>query len=165
MTSLYKITTETKELLDSLETVDFLTDEERTNLLSSIQGDLKEKCLNVAAYIKHLEAEEHQMMVYMDDMRERRVKKNAKIEKLIEILKWSMQVSKLDKIEGVEFDIKLAKNPPSLLIENIDSVPAFFKHEKVELFIDKNAIKYALKDGKEIAGCRLVEDSMRVVIK
>ena len=68
------------------------------------------------------------------------------------------------KIETVTGSFSIRKNAPSLIIENEALIPKEFitiiQTEKVE----KNEIKKALKEGKEINGVRL-ESSESLIVK
>lgn len=70
-------------------------------------------------------------------------------------LKTAMQAMNTDELLGNEFRFKLAKNPPSVVIENEDNLPATFCKEKVVLSPDKVKIREALERGETIVGCSI----------
>jgi hypothetical protein len=58
--------------------------------------------------------------------------------------------------------MKVRKNPPSVVIDDMSKVPTKFQHQKIEVTIDKTAIKKAIQSGEKVDGARL-ESSERLV--
>jgi hypothetical protein len=58
--------------------------------------------------------------------------------------------------------MKVRKNPPSVVIDDLSKVPTKFQHQKIEVTLDKVAIKNAIKAGEEVAGCH-IEQSEKLV--
>jgi hypothetical protein len=165
--NLYKITEDIRLRLDALLDSDIeLTEEEQACLFGRIKDEAKDKQLAVAAYIKNIEAEIKSMEKYQDEMQERVVKFSNKASKLKDYLKYSLDSLGLEKVEGIEFDISIKKNPPSVLIEDESVLPAFFIKEEVSVIkkIDKKLIAERLKQGEKVAGCDLVQNT-RLEIK
>ena len=69
-------------------------------------------------------------------------------------------------IESPHFALKIKKNPPSVVIDSPDMIPAEFMKAPPPPppSIDKVAIKEALKSGTEVPGARLNQE-LRLEIK
>ena len=52
-------------------------------------------------------------------------------------------------------EMKVKKNPPSVVIDDLSKVPTKFQHQKIEVTLDKIAIKNAIKAGEEVPGAHL----------
>ena len=68
----------------------------------------------------------------------------------------SMLQNGLKSVEFVNQKFTLKKTPWSLKINDEEMIPQEFKKEKVEIVIDKKAIKDKITAGEEIAGCEIV---------
>jgi hypothetical protein len=51
--------------------------------------------------------------------------------------------------------MKLRKNPPSVVVDDIAKIPTEFQKQKIEVTVDKTAIKKAIQAGENVPGCRL----------
>jgi hypothetical protein len=58
--------------------------------------------------------------------------------------------------------MKVRKNPPAVVVDDLSKVPTKFQHQKIEVTLDKVAIKNAIKAGEEVAGCH-IEQSEKLV--
>jgi hypothetical protein len=58
--------------------------------------------------------------------------------------------------------MKVRKNPPSVVVDDIAKIPTEFQKQKIEVTIDKTAIKKAIQNGEKVDGARL-ESSERLV--
>lgn len=68
----------------------------------------------------------------------------------------SMLQNGLKSVEFVNQKFTLKKTPWSLKINDEEMIPQEFKKEKVEIIIDKKAIKEKISNGEDIAGCEIV---------
>ena len=77
-----------------------------------------------------------------------------------------MTIAGVRKVEGLEFDIGIEKNPHAVQIIDDGLVPeVYWKIPEPEpARLDKRRLLKDLKDGKSIPGCQL-EQTERVVIK
>lgn len=82
--------------------------------------------------------------------------KNKK-DRLQEMLKSSMEAIGTKSIETNLGKISIRNNPGSLVIDDMDLVPATYKEEIVTttVKVDTNLVKKLIKSGVEIEGCRL----------
>ena len=123
------------------------------------------KCINVAKYIKNLEAEEAAISSAMKDMGMREKKITARINSLTAYLKNNMErTGSLDPIKCPEFVIKLRNNPPSLVIFDEALIPDTYLLIKEVYSFDKMAIKKDIQDGFGVEGAR-IENKKSLVIK
>lgn len=123
------------------------------NALEELEMAREQKIENVGLYIKNLEAEadavENQEKVFAD--RKKRIRK--KIEGLKGFLGYALQGEpfKTDKV------VMSFRRSESVHITDEYLIPDEYKTFTVVKKPDKTVIKKALKDGKEIMGCELVE--------
>src|SRR5579864_5913044 len=90
-----------------------LFEEADANTISEIKDDFNNKSINVAKYIKNLEAEFNAVKEAEDGMAERRKALNKRIDSLKSYLQNSIEeTGLLDPIKCPEFTIKLQQNPP-----------------------------------------------------
>jgi len=135
------------------------------SLLDEIKGSFNEKAIAVARYIRNLEIEAEAIKEAAKAMTERykRVQKHA--ESLTEYLKFNIEkTGLLDPIKTVEFDIKLQKNPPALIIDDAMIIPDMYKVRREVVDIDNKQLKQDILDGFEVEGARC-ESKTRLVIK
>lgn len=157
---LYQIASQYERALDQ-----FLDDPNQADLLDSMKGSFSDKCIATAKYIKSREAEYNAMSEAAKSMTERAKKAANRIESLTEYLRYNIEKTGLiDAIICPEFDIKLAINPPALVIFDAELIPDMFKIEETVVKLDKDAIKRQIKDGFEVDGCKL-ESRKRLIIK
>ena len=81
----------------------------------------------------------------------------SKSDRLKNMLKDSMEAIGTKNIETNLGKISIRKNPGSLVIDDIDLVPATYKEEIVTrtVRVDTNLVKKLIKSGVDIEGCRL----------
>jgi hypothetical protein len=51
--------------------------------------------------------------------------------------------------------MKVRKNPPSVVIDDITKIDSKYTRQKIQIDIDKIAIKKAIQAGENVDGCRL----------
>ena len=123
--------------------------------LDELNLALKDKAGNIAAWTDNLES-----FISLCDAEEKRIKARKKtaenkVKWLKDYLKSGMQISGVKKIEFGTRSITLQNNPPSLVIDDEDAIPAkFFVIVPETRAIDKAEIKKALKNG-EVPGAHL----------
>jgi hypothetical protein len=76
-----------------------------------------------------------------------------------------MESAGVSKIESPYLSMTIRKNPPSVIIDDVDSIPPKYIHipELPPPMPDKSAIGRDLKSGKDIPGTHL-EQTTRLVI-
>ena len=164
--ALYQIADIYLQDLDKLNDLD-LDEQTVADTLESIQGDMQEKCTNVAAFIRNTESLADQIKQAEQAMAARRKALENRADRIRQYLLENMQRTGITKIDSPWFKIALAKNPPSVVVDDEDTLkfayPEFVKVVTTES-IDKAAVKEAIKAGQIVEGARLVQAD-RVTIK
>jgi hypothetical protein len=155
-----------------LQALDFLTDPELNlpieavnDTLEGLTGELEDKAINVAKFIRNLEITANAIKKAEVDMAKRRKAYETRVQWLEDYLKSSMEATGIRTIECPHFKLSIAKNPPALDLFDSQAVPGEYKHTETVTTenIDKAAIKAALSSGQTITGARLVQGSHLVI--
>lgn len=165
MTSLYNLSAEVAALKEKLEASD-LDEQTIADTLEAESFDFEEKCRATAYVIKEFQAKEEALTCAIDEMVYRKKGMKNRITGLQAYLLDCMQLAGVRKVEGVEFDISIRKNPHAVQIIDDGLVPELYWKipEPEPARLDKRRLLKDLKDGKSIPGCQL-EHTERVVIK
>lgn len=156
-----------------IQALDFLTDPELNipmeavnDTLEGLSGELEDKAINVAKFIRNMETTANAIKTAEAEMAIRRKALENRVAWLKDYLKSNMEATGISKIECPYFKLSIAKNPPSLELFDVQAVPGEYKHIETVTTeqIDKAAIKAALSAGQEIQGARLLNGT-RLVIK
>jgi hypothetical protein len=158
---LYQISQDYLEALSLIEENDY-SDETIQDTLEGITGVFEDKAINVAAYIKNLEAECEAMKDYEKTMAERRKNIERKIEGLKKYLSHHMEVCNVKSIHSTELDIIKRKTPPAVQIVNEEALPE--EYWVTTRMPDKHAIKEDLKRDILVPGVALTSEE-RIYIK
>ena len=157
---LYEIANEYEGALHALS-----KNEEINVSLDELKGTFDEKCIAVAKYIKNMEAEHAAVFEAIKNMTIRASSLNKKINNLKTYLKHNIERTGLDEtIKCPEFEIKIHKNQPELILLDEQSIPDVYLITKEVKTIDKNALKKDILDGFEVDGAKVIQES-RLVIK
>ena len=139
-----------------------LTDEQLKEALVALEESKVEKCGNAICYLnmlKHgiedMKAEEKRIAT----MRKSLEGRAKNLESAFAYVLKNMGDKEVITKYGV---MKVRKNPPSVVIDDLSKVPTKFQHQKIEVTLDKVAIKNAIKAGEEVAGCH-IEQSEKLV--
>tara|TARA_B100000427_G_scaffold163328_1_gene135753 strand:+ start:300 stop:791 length:492 start_codon:yes stop_codon:yes gene_type:complete len=159
--TLYELADEFKDALENLTDLD---DQAVIDTLESLEGEFKLKSTNVAKYIKNLENILDGMKEAESNMRQRRVSLEKKIHHMREYLRNNLEKSGIKQIDAPDISISMQKNPYKVVINNENEIPEDFIDTKETKTVNKEKIKEALKDGKEVPGCELVQEN-RITIK
>ena len=159
--TLYELADEFKDALENLTDLD---DQAVIDTLESLEGEFKLKSTNVAKYIKNLENILDGMKEAESNMRQRRVSLEKKIHHMREYLRNNLEKSGIKQIDAPDISISMQKNPYKVVINNENEIPEDFIYTKETKTVNKEKIKEALKDGKEVPGCELVQEN-RITIK
>lgn len=131
--------------------------------LEAIGDEFDEKAINVAKYILNVESESEAIKKAESTMKNRRLVLDKKVIWLKRYVREHMEKLQKSNVWCPEFELKIKKNPPSLVIRDEELVPPQFKKVIKTVFIDKKAIKEAMKSC-DVKGCSL-EQSNRLEIK
>lgn len=149
MANLYQINQAIMNCCDS-ETGEIIDPEALDNLL--MQKD--EKIENVACWIKNLLSDADAIKAEKDALAERESRLRKKAESLQKYLS--------DALNGQKFstarcDVSFRRSE-TVKVENVNMIPAELLRVKTTVEADKTAIKAAIKEGREISGCKLIEN-------
>ncbi len=165
MQPLYKISADYLAAYDDLNALEGMPPEVIRDTLEGLLGGVEDKAVNVAAYIKNLEADAISIKLAEQSMSERREKIELKINNLRNYLLFYLQQCNIIKISSsAMFEIKVKSNPPSVVIENENEIPQEFKNIEVVEKVDKMAIKTAIKNGVIVPGAH-IEQNKTLIIK
>ena len=158
MASLYQIRNE-------IENFEFALDPDTGEILNATTWDdltfsYDEKVENIACYVKNLTSDIAAFKAEEEALAKRRKAKERKRDYWKQVLTDNMRGEKFSTAKcAVSF-----RRSEQIIIPDENAVPAEFRKESVTYTPDKMAIKTAIKAGREIAGCQLVEN-LNVQIK
>ena len=154
-----------------LEALDFFTDPEAdlpieavNDTLEGLSGELEDKAVNVAKFLRNMEAAAQAIKSAEAEMARRRKSLETRVTWMKSYLKGSMEHTGITKIECPYFKLSIQNNPASVNILNEESIPDEYKAQVINWKIDKTAIKNAIKGGKNVPGATLVNGT-RLAIK
>lgn len=161
--NLYKISNSYQGLMYQLNELENISEENLLEL-DNIKEDFSNKAINVAAYIKNMEAEESAIKEAIFEMKEREKRISGKIESLKKYLTLNLSNCDITEIKSIQFDIKIKKCPPSVNIINDSFILDEYKSTKEIVSIDKNKIKNDILNGVIVDGAEIVYNT-RLEIK
>lgn len=121
--------------------------------LQEIQGNFEEKAENIVSLIKSLEGEAAAYREEEKRLATLRKTSENKVESLKNYLFSTMQVMELKIVKTPLFKLNIKKNPPSVIVDNIEAIPEDFLVFKMEA--DKKLLGEKLKAGEKIEGCHI----------
>lgn len=158
--SLFDITLEQKNLINQIESLDGEITPEIEEQLKITEGQLKQKSIAYLEVIKKKEA--------FNDLIDNEVKRLQSMKKVNNNLVDRLKDNLLIAVQTFgDFSIGTQKfstrKSSQVVVEDVNSLPKEYKTIKVTEAADKNAIKAALKSGKEIKGC-FIQDNLNLKI-
>ena len=163
--SLYNITNKFVELMDKAEDGE-LTEEEYNQLGEELAIELRNKSSNIIGYIQNSESILTAMKNEEKRLSDIRKLGEAKLEKFKRYVKENMERLDLKEIPTELGKLSIAKNPISVEIEDIDSIPEEFKEVVIETKVDKTLIKKHFKEtGEVVDGVKIIDDKTSLRIK
>lgn len=151
----------TGELLDSIIEQNAMTPEQQLFLADTMQQSI-EKRDRLGQFLARVEAEEEIIRNEEKRLAARRRNFERIRETLVAFLKLQLENWGVLKVEGREFTFAIRKNPPKVIIDKEEDIPAeFITYNPV---IDKASIKDRLQDGQEVSGAHL-EQGTRLEIR
>ncbi len=159
---LYELSSDYLHALDELSEMDDLPMEAIADTLEGLAGAWEDKALNVARYIRNLEAEASAIDEAKKRMEVRARVTAHKAARLRDYLKGELEKTGL-KPKAPDVALRLQNNPPAVVLDDETRIPADYRRTQVVSTILKAEIAAAIKAGKEIAGAHL-EQSRRLVI-
>lgn len=166
--ALYEIAEQYKSL-ELLEASEDLPAEVIRDTLEGLTGDLQAKSVNVGLFIRNMEATAEAIEQAAATMKERADRAKKRAASLREYLLFNLQGCGITKIESPYFTLAVRNNPPSVVIDNEEDIPAEYWRQPLPpppppRAIDKKLIAEALKNGLEVPGAHS-EQKQRLDIK
>lgn len=75
------------------------------------------------------------------------------LDRMKERIQFAMGALGKDELTGNDFRFKLIKNPPKVVIEDEDQIPAFLCNERITFVPDKARIREMIERGETVVGC------------
>jgi hypothetical protein len=154
-----------------LQALDFLTDPETdlpaeviNDTLEGLTGELEDKAINVAKFLRNMETTADAIKTAEETMAKRRKALENRVKWIKDYLKSNMEHTGISKIECPFFKLSIQKNPAAVNVINEDAIPKKFKEEIITWKLDKTAIKKAIENGEAVSGAGL-SNGTRLVIK
>lgn len=126
--------------------------------MDKLDAEFNEKVDNIACYIKDLNGLSESIASEIKALQERKKQNDAKAERLKGYIASSMQLRNLNKLESSRNKLSFRKSI-SVMVEDESKIDEDLFTVKVEKKLDKNKVKALLKEGIEVEGCKLVENT------
>lgn len=163
--SLYQLSENYRQALDCLTDPELdLPPAAINDTLEGLTGELEDKAVNVAKFLRNMEATAEAIKIAEAEMAKRRKALENRVQWLKNYIKGSMEACGISQVECPYFKLSIQKNPASVNVLDEDKIPAEFKEQVISWKIDKTAIKEAIKSGGTIPGAELINGT-RLAIK
>jgi uncharacterized secreted protein with C-terminal beta-propeller domain len=160
---LYEIAGDYLQALEALADSEDPLPEAIADTLEGLAGTFQDKAVNVAAYIRSLEAE----AAAVEDARRRMEQRQRSLQRhadtLRDYLKLEMERTGIIKVKNAELTLRVQKNPPSVIIDHEDLIPDTYREQVITVKLLRSEIGKALKSGENVPGAHL-EQATRLVI-
>lgn len=162
--TLYQLTDKYLQVLDNID--EYEDDNIFQTALDSLTGELENKAVNVAMYIRNIESTAEAIKQAELQMENRRKLLESKIDRIKQYLLDNMQKTGIQKIECPYFKIAIRQNPESLIVDPLAQIPdEYYKQPPPPAkVLDKATLKKDIQQGLIVDGCKL-ERKLRVEIK
>ncbi len=134
---------------------DSIPQDEVNNALLTLEDELQEKGENCIKYLDSVQdkidaakANKKKLDAYIKALENRK----KRVEKACIYALDTLQVKSIMTGWG---EMKVKKNPPSVVIDDLTQIPTQYQRQKIQVDIDKVAIKAAIKAGEEVPGAHL----------
>lgn len=165
MSTLYEIALDFRAVADKLADLSLPDDVVADTLDAEVGLDFKAKMTGVGFVYRNITAEEKMVVAEIDRLLARRDLLSARGAKLLAYAHSAMKLTEQTKIDSPLFDIKIVKNPPAVEVFDESAIPMGFMRRPPapDPVPDKAAIKAALKEGRDVGGCRLTQGERLVI--
>jgi hypothetical protein len=148
---LYEIADQFRKLDEFVPDIDSQADGEAyTDLFNDLIVSFSDKVHNTCCVMRNTEAD---IVAIDQEIKRLQARKKAlvgKVTSLEEYLTYCLKNAEVNEVKTSLFNVKFVKSPPSVVGDNIESLPEEYTRVKREA--DKTAIKDALQKGVEIPG-------------
>jgi hypothetical protein len=153
--SLFDITLEQKSLINKIEELEGEITPEMEEQLKITEGQLQHKTIAYLEVIKKKEAFNNLIDNEVKRLQQMKKVNNNLVDRLKDNLLMAVKTFGTYTVGTQKFGTRKSSR---VIVEDVNSLPSEFKTIKVTEEADKNAIKSALKAGKEIEGCFIQEN-------
>lgn len=129
--------------------------DEVNNALAQINDELQMKGENILSMLQKFDDIEEQAKrrkKELDSYIKAVANRKKRLEKACLFALDNMQVKSILTSKG---ELKAKKNPPSVVIDDLTQIPTQYQRQKIQVDIDKVAIKAAIKAGEDVPGAHL----------
>lgn len=163
--ALYELAAEFRQTAELLADMDLDEDTIR-DTIEAAAFPVEQKAVQVAAFVRNLEATAEQIKAAEKAMAERRKAMENRASHIRDYLLHNMSVCGMSRIEHPNFVIAVKQNPESVVIEDERQIPMDYMRqpETPPPVPDKALIKQAIKDGFEVPGAKIAR-TVRLDIK
>lgn len=164
--TLYEIEDELVTLIDTLDGVP--ADEEGIRaeieqaIMRAIHAEIK-KVDRISHMLAHFEFQAELAAAETKRLQTRKKAFERSVKTLEDYVCKAMQVAGVKKLEGETTTLALRTAPVSVLIFDFEAIPGQYKEIRTEIVIGKDAVKKALKAGREVPGAALCEGNVYLV--
>ena len=137
---------------------DSIPQDEINNALLTLEDELQEKGENCIKYLGSIQdnidiakANKKKLDEYIKTLESRK----KRIEQACIYALDTLQVKSIMTGWG---ELKIKKNPPAVIIDDVTQIPTQYQRQKIQVDVDKTAIKAAIKAGEEVPGAHLEQN-------
>ena len=162
--ALYHLADDYLAAFDAISDRDDLPPEAIADTLAGLAGTFADKAIAVAAYLRTLEAEAAAIRDARDAMERRESALRNHALRLRGVPQGRMERTGLVRVDSPSLALRVQPNPPAVVVEDEDMLPARFKEAVTTVKLLKAEIGKALKAGESVFGAHL-EHTTRLVIR
>lgn len=161
MATIYELTEAYRQLLELAE--DQHTDQKiLADTMEALDGEIEAKADGYAKVITELNARAKTIKQEEDRLADHRKAIENNANRIKKRLEESMIALDKRKIKTDLFSFNIQKNPPSLIIDNVNEIPEEFLIPQPAK-LDNEAVKRVLKNGEKLNWCHLAQtESLRI---
>lgn len=141
--TLYELTGQFKQLLEMIESGE-MSPEDLKDTLEGLEGEIEVKADGYAKIMRELEGQATVLSTEIDRLSQRKTSLTSNIKTMKESLQKAMESTGKTKFKTDLFSFGIQNNPPSLVIDNPDSIPEEFLIPQAPK-VDNSKIKELLK--------------------
>ena len=133
--------------------------EQIAETLDALDGDIKDKAIQVAAFSQNLEATAQAVREAAKAMLARADRIERRAESVRQYLLFNLQATGITKVECPWFTLSVRRNPPAVVVDSEADIPLEYFVEPLPPppRLDKEAVKRAIRDGKDVPGAHLFQ--------
>ena len=133
--------------------------------LDALQLSFNDKVSNIGRWALNVIRKEDVLSAEIERLQKRKATFEKLRDRLKDYVKMCMQVADKKKIELAQFTVYVQSNPPSVEIVDPQVLPSHYVKIIQATNIDRAAILQDLKQGRPVAGARLITDKTHLRIR